>query len=66
MSQLLDVVITVSSVKYDDEDKPYAITRVYRFDFTEEGWKDAQIYINTNAVEGGPMRNFASKGGDQE
>jgi hypothetical protein len=61
--QLKDLVITISYVEFYGDDKPYAATRVYRYDLKgsiDEFIKSLEFH--PNLVEGGRMRN--ERGGE--
>ena len=55
--QLYDVVIIVSKTATDDEDKPHAVTEVYRYDFPEWTWNTVLEHIEGAAADGGRMVN---------
>lgn len=56
--ELRDVVITVSEVEYDDDQNPYAATKVYRYDLVGEV-EDFITHLDRceGLIEGGMMRN---------
>ena len=58
MNGLRDVVITISEVELDDDNQPFAVTRVYRYDL--EGPVEAFIgYVEccNGIIEGSQMKN---------
>lgn len=63
--QLKDVVITISYVAYDDDEKPYPATMVFRYDLQGDALNfimqveaiQDMVVERRMIVEGGPMRN---------
>lgn len=55
---MIDVIITIADVTHDDEERPYALTKVLRFDY--ESVEDVQMlltYAHRFALAGGMMEN---------
>lgn len=54
-----DLTIVLSEVAINDDGQPYAITRIYRFDFQGTHEDLEQIFHNNPRlfVEGGQMKN---------